>query len=712
MIPATSRAPRRIFGIVIAALLLLPVGAQATLDFEADATSVAAVVAKLGEQTHTKMRASPKVGAEIVFVRAKGVKPEELRAKLAEAIFGSWTQEGDTLILTRQAADERAIWAKHVGVRRQYVDSELERIRKLLAVPFDGAGLLKGFQSLGTAEPRDPQAARKRYEQQEALFTKGPAMRLLYRLLLACNPNDLAGIGPYSRTVFRVNPTAMQKGFDGAKYRQALADFAREQADWRDEAATANFGVRSESSVVSDPRVQLTLGDLRQAEPGLNITRSEMAALFHANLVGAPESYGRQVLSQTILADPSRKFLEAMSASSADAKDDPDVVLSDSSQELQRMLKATFMGGAGAPLSEKSMEILLHPDQADPVGFGMNELLTAYGDREKVNVVAAIPDDVLGALWFTAQNGPLKLRKSLNGLLNSGSFDRKEGAGWAVFSHSDPYETPASFTPRAPMAALMKSLVAKGRLDLRDYARFAFQSGRVARAGLSEYYMALFDRTSLGALDRTDWNGLSLYGSFDPLQQKGLEAGGRIPIGPLTPAQKSIVRRVAYAGEIRSESQEGDGTALLVGKAIEPTETFALGLPATGVVTAKSKSTPTLVAYGRSADGKVKPLRGLNIWTLAAVESEVVGDARRMQDYGLAGLVGYAPGAENMVALRVELMPNVWKEMPLTMPDFDTNANPVPWDRLPEPWPGQIRTAIEQAKAQKAGQPGQVIPPR
>ncbi len=100
---------------MIAALLLLPIGAQATLDFDADATSIAAVVAKLAEQTHTKMRAAPGVGAEIVFVRAKSARLDDLKAKLAEAIYGSWKRErgkreGDTVVLTRQAADERAIW--------------------------------------------------------------------------------------------------------------------------------------------------------------------------------------------------------------------------------------------------------------------------------------------------------------------------------------------------------------------------------------------------------------------------------------------------------------------------------------------------------------------------------------------------------------------------------------------------------------------------
>jgi hypothetical protein len=437
-----------------------------------------------------------------------------------------------------------------------------------------------------------------------------------------------------------------------------------------------------------------------------------MACLFNANLVGEPEASGRRpILCQASLADPSRKFLDAMIVPPPAAKDDPDIVLSPNSQEFQRMLQATFMGGASEPLKEKSIQLLLHPDEIDPVGFGANEVLRAYGDTKNLNVVAALPDEVLGVLWFSAQEGPLKLYRGLNAMLASSCVELKEQAGWAVFTHGDPYETPATFTPRAPMAVLMKALIDKRRLDIRDYARFAFKSGRVARMGLGEFYMAFYDRTALGALDHTDWNGLSLYGSFDAAQQKGLDEGARIPIGLLSASQMSIVRRVAYAGEIQSETQMGDGTTRRSNRVIEPTETFAAGLPLGGVVTATTKSIPTIVAYGKSANGEVRPLRDLNPWTLAVIEDEVIGDPRKMQAYSVAGLVGYAPGADKLVALRVELMPNVWKEMALTVPAYDAAATPVRWDQLPDPWAKQIRDAMEQNKARKATQPGKAIPP-
>ena len=175
--------------------------------------------------------------------------------------------------------------------------------------------------------------------------------------------------------------------------------------------------------------------------------------------------------------------------------------------------------------------------------------------------------------------------------------------------------------------------------------------------------------------------------------------------------QRQIVERIVYAGEIRSEVQSGGGIAQLTGQTVEPTEAFPMGVPFGCTVTARAKSVPTLVAYGKGSDGKVRPLRGLTASTLAAIESDVLGDPQKMASYGVANLVGYAPGTDKMVAMRVEVAPKVWRESTITVADYDPNATPVPWDKLPDPYPQQIAAAIAQVKAQKANQPVRRVPP-
>ena len=221
----------------------------------------------------------------------------------------------------------------------------------------------------------------------------------------------------------------------------------------------------------------------------------------------------------------------------------------------------------------------------------------------------------------------------------------------------------------------------------------------------------MIDRSVLGASDRTDWSSLRLYGSFNAIEQRALEAGSSFPFGGMNAEQRKIVERIVFAGEIRSETQMGDGSAHMRGAPVEPTEAFPTGVPVGCSVTGRATSVPTLVAYGKGADGKVRPLRSLNQYTLATIETEVLGNPGMTASYGVPNLVGYAPGAEKLVALRVEVAPNIWKESAIAVADFDPNATPVPWDKLPDPLPKQIGDAIEQLRAQKAKPPTRGVPP-
>ncbi len=287
---------------------------------------------------------------------------------------------------------------------------------------------------------------------------------------------------------------------------------------------------------------------------------------------------------------------------------------------------------------------------------------------------------------------------------------RREG-NWAILTPADRFESALDFTPRAAVGDLMRSVAAKGLLDVRDYARYAFQTGRLLRYGLGEIYLMLYDRSVASGVDNTDWDSLRLYGSFDTVRQRALEAGGRVPFQALVPAQKSIAHRIAYKARLRSEEQLGDGSSVSRGRSIEPTEAFPNGLPPNGSVSAGAKSVRVLVAYGKGSDGRVRPLRQLNVWTLAAFEAERADNPDLMRDYSVPGLVGYAPGAQKLVSVRVELAPGVWRESAITVADYDVNAKPVPWDKLPKPWVDEIRAAIERQKAQKDAQPKRTIPP-
>jgi hypothetical protein len=588
----------------------------------------------------------------------------------------------------------------------------LQRIRKDLEEPFNGRALAEGLKNLSEPQEFDGNAlkAQQRLQQQQKLFGQGPAGRLMNRLLVAANPDNLAAVGPYERGVFRIKPTRMQKSFDQARLNQALQAFKSEQQEWKEAAAIAGVTQPPRSSMVSDPRAQLRLEVTADAIAGLDIGRGDGAALFSVNLIGDGAPF-QQVLSQTSLADPSRRFLNSQIAPVPAAKDDPLVKTSAQTDAFQKSMSAAFGGNSIEPLSESTKELVLNPDKVDPLALMTSDLLDAYSQVNDLDIVASLPDSTIGALYFVSRENPLRLAIGMKALQEGGEVSLRTSDGWAVLTPNDRYESRMYFTPRGAVATLMKAVHAKGRLDIRNYAKYAFDSGRIPRMGIGEWYLALYDRANLVTLDGTDWNGLRLYGSFNAQQQEALESGAKFAIGGMTPAQKSIVARMAYIGVIRSEVRSADGSSTSRGRPIEPTSAFQDGLPSSGNVTAKAQRVPVLVAYGKGSDGKTRPLRSLNAATLAAVELEVTGIPSRQQMYGVPGLVGYATGANKLITMRVEFAPGVWREIPMTVADYDPNAKPGAWDKLPEADVKQIRASMDQLKAQKANEPGRVIPP-
>lgn len=684
------------------------------IQFEARATPVYQVIEKLSKETGESLRASPAIGEESLFVLATGVGLEELKRRIAEAMGASWEKKSDAEYLVRTPAQEKRIWEEHLALRREWVAKALEKTRRELEEPFDAHSLARGLEELpGEDEVRsDPTAVRRRYEKERALFGQGPAARLLKRLVLACRIDDLAAIGPYDRRLFRPQPSLMQRGFQPKVLSEALAAYQREQDAWLEAASAASFRESRSGSMVSDPRIQRESPSKLLESFQLEIVRGDMAALFMANLVARGEGLlDNRAVTQLVFEDPSRAFLDANTVPRAEPEDEPPVELSpDSKLFLDRMQEAFESRDVQAP-SPRMLEILLAPDRIDPLSLGLSDGLFAYAKQRNINLVASLTDPSLTWSWFASRGQGLRPTRMVDGLIQAGQLKAHKPDGWLLLMPSDRWESRLGFTPRKPVAELMKAVAAKGQADIRDYARYAFESGRITRMGMGDYYLALFDRALLGALDRTDWNGMRLFGSFDRVRQDQLENGGIFPMGGLSPAQKSIVERILYAGPIRSEEQLGGGSSRWSGTALEPTEAFANGLPAGGKISARVKTIPTIGAYGKGSDGKVRPLRTLNASTLATIEAEIVGNPQRMRDYGVPNLLGYAPATEKLIVLRVEAAPGVWRETPLTIYEFDPTAQPVRWDQLPEAIRNQIAQAMEQLKANRLTTPTRIPPP-
>ena len=687
---------------ILLPFLLLPTS-RGGIDFDAKATAVGPLLERLSAQTGAHLRAAPNVAQEIVFVRAKGTGLQDLETRLADALVARWTNDGEFKVLTRTAANEKEVWNAHVSLRRKLVDEALKDASKRLEAKFDARSLASSLLALG---PRgdDPTSARLRFTTEQALFARGPMARLLDRLVLACNPNDLAAVGPYQRRIFRIDPTQMQCGIDAKKYDDAIAAFTVEQQAWQEAAARVTFPEEPSGSMANDPRVQLNI-DPNLGPISLEVKRGEMSALFMVNLIPEDEKHlGFGVLSQTVYADPERTFLDAQMTPLPPEKDDPLVDLSDDAREFQKRVTEAFGGRTVSPLSPRMHDLMLGVVRNDPLSWSVSDILLTFAETSNLNVVASLPESTLPITMFMGNQGPMHVRNVIKALQESGTLELHTKDGWGMFAPVDRYEAALDFTPRAAVAELMKSTFADGRLDIRNYARYAYQSKRLNRGGIGEFFLAMVDRSVLGSSDHTDWKSLQLYGSFSASEQGALEAGGRYAYSLMSPEQQNIVERIVFANRLTRSGESGRPF-------VEPTEAYSMGIPSSCVVSAKSQRTPVIVAYAKGTDGRTRPARSVDPYTLATIESTVVGNPELMASYGVANLVGYAPGAEKVVRIRVEVTPGVVVESSITVPDYDMDANPVAWDKLPAPYSKQIAGALAQLRTQKSNQPTRTAPP-
>lgn len=696
---------------MLSAFLLLAVQ-DARLDFECKAISLEQALSRLSEQSGTKLLAEGAIRDQIVFIRARDVTLTDLKAKIAEAVVGTWEPRDGKQIIQRLPGQQSAIVREQRELRTKQFEAELVKLEKQLEKPFDAKALAQGLIELGAVppNPEDRNAQLKHYERKEALENSGAVARLLRRLVLAMKPTDLASVGTYERAIFTLNPTRLQRGFDKAKYEAAVNLYEKEQGAWIEAARSMEFG-QSDSRTVSDPRSQLQI-DPKNRDFSIAYSRGDMTGLGMANLRGSRQdtgSYG--IICQTSLAGPQRDFLNGMMNPKPAPADDPAVNLSEGTKTVLNAIKVMFESRANAPMVPTMLDFLVHPDTKDPLSFLVSDTLTDYAIAKKSNVVASLCDDAF--TWSISMSRTQTPRYGLvmQALEKTGSLQIAEKDGWAVMTPANRYESELTFTPRKPLAELMQAMHESSCLDMEQFATFAFRSGRVSRTGISDIYMMLYDRSVASNLDFQDWQALRLYGSLDAKQKPFVLAGESLPLNSLTPEQKRIVERMIYNDEIRSETYQEDNSSMYEAGVIEPTETYSAGLPTGGVLTGRTSSRETVVAYGKGLDGKIKPLRALEPYSLAHIEVDVLGKPEMMGMYGVAGLVGYAPGKSKSVFMRILLEPKVWREVKIKINEYDRKATPGPWNKLPEETVKQIQTLIDEAKKRKASESKSIPPP-
>lgn len=696
---------------LVAISLLSPL--PRVIDFNPRADNLRSIVAQLGQATGEKLDVDGDIAHEVVFVQMGKTDGKAIRDEIAKAVVGTWVSKDGVLVLERTPTQKTEIWNEHLAIRRKEVDRALDVMAKELEKPFNARALLDGLNKLPSEAPAsaDRQAAMARYQAQQKLFDMSPLARLMRRMLLACDRNDLAAVGPHERRLFRFRANKRQGRIGEAAFRTAAAQFAKEQAAWIDVTANNPFPDDRNGRMVSDPRSQTRISEKAALDAELVVLRGEMAGLFNVNLMGNSEHFGRTTLTQLSVPDASREFLNTAFAGIPADQKDPLVKLSDESQIVADAVKTMMARDGSYAASPELLKLISDVGQKEPLGWIVSDVFSSYSEQKGMNVVAALPDQAFMLAVFGNSDKP-RVYQSISNLVKSGTLKLEQEGSWHRFTPVDRWEAVVEFTPRPAMAKLIKSLMEKGRVDVRDYATYAFESKRLNRGGLADIFSMMIDPAMIGSMDFASWDGMRLYGSFTPKTRQELEQGATINYAGLNGAQKQIVERIIYRDVIRSDERIDQHTTMNGKVTIEPTDTYVNGLPPGAQIVSKATNSETIVAYGKDGSGKTRVLRTINPWTLAHVLGEGLEDKSVQTKYGLSNLIGFAPGVDRLLSLRIVVAPGLWKETPLMIPGHDENAKPVAWERLPEKQRKQIEDAIKQYKDSRPAQGGITPPPR
>lgn len=668
----------------------------ATLSVEVTGENVAAVLRKVSSLSGTTHEVKGDLAEEIIALRLAESSPEIFRENLAKALDATWIREGNKHILTRTTTNEKEIWNRHLDLRKQFVEDIFNTLSAQVSPEFDARGLVFSLKAL------PDQSDRTFHQRLEAVSKKGAIARLLKRLVMACNQEDLASVGQYERAVFKVNPTKRQKRIDPTAFKRAFDEFKKENDQWLEAASNQDFGDAS-NMTVSDPRSQTKYKALDPERVSLHVKRGDMAGFGMVNLVYSESPGSRpNILAQEFLADPARMFLNSMQNPPSARSDLPSAELSVEAKESMMALRS-FNTGTPLKLSETTLLALAKPTERDPNSLFFGEIVIDYAKQNKLNLIASLTDPMSTVSMFLNSTKIQPAETTISQLIQAGSLKKEEGSkDFVLFTTKDRYEDSQAFTNRMAMEDLIKAELASN-LGFNELCKYAFESKRLTRYGIGETYLGMYNFSKLLTLLNSDWEAAKIYGSFTAAQKKILEANNTIPFAGLRPEQKALVERLIYNAQLDSDEVLEQNSRQL-GSFLEPTDAFPEKLPEGTNVHLSEKSIPTIVSYTKDSNGQVKPGRTINTYTLAnyIVDKEPV-------KYSLSNLEGFAMAKTRFIQIRIYVAKDTFKNLVVETVEYDSKAKPGPYTSLPESVRNEITnyvTELEKAAANK-----RIVPP-
>lgn len=598
-------------------------------------------------------------------------------ADLAAVTGGAWVRtEQGRLRLERDAALARQLDRLVLAERKAAIEKNLRTQSSL--PPFDAAEAKRLADRIEAFYARrktntalDDEGRMKAMDEWEDINAGNVAERVTAQFSQAFDPNRYLHLEPGERLIFDRRPTATQEpiGPPGDQAAQALAAL---QDIWLAELKKRGGASRRTQMYWNDPT--------ESPQPvRASTTRIRLQVRAHDNSDGY---YSLQLSFRT----PSGVTTHSggatlISRPHGEARVPKDLVQSTATLDLQPKRDIS---------TEERRRQLLWPDEFEPLATSVGPAIEAAARAVERDVVANIPDAAIHVPALLLHFKRSKVGEFWNALATNGFVKIFDEAGCLRIVPLDLNRTSRDRAPRKPLAELLRSVQAEGRVSLDAIADYAAQRNSIQTDLLGSYQI----RTILPAAqnEEVDLLTLRLYGSLTFDQRRVLKAGRTIPFQNLSIRQREMATRIIFRRQYQA-NEWSLGPDYQIGED-DVSDLFPHGLPADGALAMPTKSEPHLFLSTSSGIVSIRSFAERAFWNREA-KADPVRYLRSLGDLAVFD--------EELVSLRFILSPRVAMERELGR--GGDHPRPVPFDRLPQETKAAILDAVAKVRARNtAGQ--------
>lgn len=665
---------------------------------------------------------------DVLYLSVKDATAAQIRQRIAEAVDGTWTFDGSAWELSRSIAKEKeqeaAVLARVAEGYEKQLKPTLDDIKSNPI--FDKARVeqLKAKMNPAGNGPNPDFAS---------AMTQMPAARATAQLVQSLGVRTFADLPLGSRTVFSTRPTRMQRALpnNALKLLQQLSDEEAELGSGMRMFGSGNMRL----NIITDgaPTEEAVQGPITN---GMVVVKKNGDSHGCSITFVGTNARGQQVVSAThFLDEPAEAAPNPLSTDS-----NKEIEFSDLSAEFLKVfdgMRSSSAGGmfrvggnasfrvvigsamdASSPFQAPSSalrDILLKPDQYEPLSLHVRDVFKSISSALEVNAAVLLPDSTFPKLANLKLAQKPTVKSVLERLQSDGTMQLKKADGWLTGSPVNQPSARRERVNRGAFARLLKSLGDDGLVSLDERADYASQATNNSTSNFMIPFMSSMEAAIVFALEPdanarpigdlfTDRETLRFLGSLTMQQRGGLRQEGRIPIGSLSSAQRGHLEQLVFWSEDGPQSeapQQPDMRSLSmafgpfgrVDPSTERTNVLATGLPATGFVTARFSTNRGVIA--KSDKGVEKFLSDTDL-AFRQVQPDII-------PAGIPGEVpetfsGYKLVTELSMTLRVMLQPQYAMSRELADLQVPRNAQFGRYQDLPREFLREIEQSAQRMK--------------